>query len=92
MDGGAGLHVVVRQRLVVRHLLARIDEADLVRLDALFFLELALHHGHRVGVVEVELRLAACQRFDCERGGGRQGAGGQAMRQGRTLDSVLTLR
>ena len=64
VDRAAGLDVVELERLVVRELLARVDQADLVHLDALFFLELALDLQDLVGGLEGHGLLAARQRLD----------------------------
>ena len=64
MDRAAGLDVVELERLVVRELLARVDQADLVDLDPFFFLELPLDLQHLVGRLEGHGLLAARQRLD----------------------------
>ena len=64
VDRAAGLDVVELERLVVRELLARVDQADLVDLDALFLLQLALDLQHLVGGLEGHGLLAARQRLD----------------------------
>ena len=75
MDRAAGLDVVELERLVVRELLARVDQADLVDLNALLLLQLALDLQDLVGGLEGHGLLAARQRLDEDlRGGGvRQG-------------------
>ena len=64
VDRAAGLDVVELERLVVRELLARVDQADLVDLDALLLLELALDLQDLVGGLEGHGLLAARQRLD----------------------------
>ena len=64
VDRAAGLDVVELERLVVRELLARVDQADLVDLNALLLLELPLDLQHLVGGLEGHGLLAARQRLD----------------------------
>ena len=64
MDRAPRLDVVELERLVVRELLARVDQADLVDLDALLFLELALDLQDLVRGLEGHGLLAARQRLD----------------------------
>ena len=64
VDRAAGLDVVELERLVVRELLARVDQADLVDLDAFLFLELPLDLQDLVGGLEGHGLLAARQRLD----------------------------
>ena len=64
VDRAAGLDVVELERLVVRELLARVDQADLVYLNTLLLLELALDLQDLVGGLEGHGLLAARQRLD----------------------------
>ena len=64
VDRAPRLDVVELERLVVRELLARVDQADLVDLDALLLLELPLDLQHLVGRLEGHGLLAARQRLD----------------------------
>mgnify|MGYP006098263805 CR=1 FL=1 len=54
MEGRLLLDVVVRERAAVLELLAREDEALLIRRDALLVLDLLLHVLNRVGRLGVE--------------------------------------
>ena len=64
VDRAPRLDVVELERLVVRELLARVDQADLVDLDAFLFLELPLDLQDLVGGLEGHGLLAARQRLD----------------------------
>ena len=64
MDRAPRLDVVELERLVVRELLARVDQADLVDLDPFLFLELPLDLQDLVGGLEGHGLLAARQRLD----------------------------
>ena len=63
MQRGLLLDVVVRQRAAVLQLLAREDQALLVRRDALLVLDLLLHVFNRVGRLHVQRDGLAGQRF-----------------------------
>ena len=78
VDRAAGLDVVELERLVVRELLARVDQADLVDLDALLLLQLALDLQDLVGGLEGHGLLAARQRLDEDLRGRRREATARA--------------
>jgi len=61
VKGGLLLDVVVLQRAAILQLLAREDEALLVRRDALLVLDLRLHCLNRVGALHLEGDGLACE-------------------------------
>ena len=63
VESGLLLDVIVRQRAAVLQLLAREDQALLVRRDALLVLDLLLHVLDRVGRLHVERDGLARQRL-----------------------------
>ena len=95
VDRAAGLDVVELERLVVRELLARVDQADLVDLDAFLLLELPLDLQDLVGGLEGHGLLAARQRLDEDlRAGGvrrRRSWGGVRQRRARAARDPLSL-
>eukprot|EP00444_Apocalathium_aciculiferum_P024813 CAMPEP_0183431614 /NCGR_PEP_ID=MMETSP0370-20130417/54937_1 /TAXON_ID=268820 /ORGANISM="Peridinium aciculiferum, Strain PAER-2" /LENGTH=186 /DNA_ID=CAMNT_0025617345 /DNA_START=105 /DNA_END=663 /DNA_ORIENTATION=+ len=64
VHGAAGLHIVVGQIALVAHLLAAVDEADLLDLDPLLLLKGLLDVPHGVVRFEVEVRLPAREGLD----------------------------
>ena len=64
VDRASRLHVVVGQRALVAHLLAAVDETDLLNLDALLLLQGLLHVPRGVVRLEVEVGFPSGQRLD----------------------------
>lgn len=60
----AGIDCVRLKRPIVRELLPREDETDLIDLDALLLLQCLLHRQHLIFGLEVECLLATGERFD----------------------------
>ena len=64
VDRAARDNVVRLQRLVVRQLLATVNQPDLVHLDTLLLLELLFDIVHSVRLLEVECLFAAREGLD----------------------------
>jgi hypothetical protein len=60
VNGGTCCNAVRLQRLVVRQLLSRINQFDLVHLNAFFFLQGLLDRQYLVFRFEIESLLTAC--------------------------------
>jgi len=73
------LDVVVRQRATILELLAREDEALLVRRDALLVLDLLLHVVDRVRRLDVERDGLAREGLDEDLRWGRRAVGGRVV-------------
>jgi hypothetical protein len=64
VNGGSSSNVVGFQCLVIRQLLSGVDQADLVYLDPLLFLQGLLDGQDLVVWLKIEGLLTSCQRLD----------------------------
>jgi hypothetical protein len=64
MDRSSRTDIVGLQGFVVRQLLSRMDQSNLVDLDTLLFLQGLLHRQHLVFWLEIEGLFTAGQSFD----------------------------
>ncbi len=67
----ASIDGVRLQRPIVRELLPREDETDLIHLDALLLLQCLLHRQHLIFRLKVERLLAPGERLDEDLGSTR---------------------